>query len=116
MWKIVPRLCTASDHSSHEASLCSQRGHIHSLDGDVLLRVGRASSRLLDRQRDLSLETRGLAIAMFYAIGTAIGGIAVPLLFGILIAKHSTWLMAGGYVVAAALMCDSLTTFGTIIG
>ena len=28
------------------------------------------------------METRALAIAFFYAVGTAVGGIAGPLLFG----------------------------------
>ena len=32
------------------------------------------------------METRALAIAFFYAVGTAAGGIAGPLLFGQLIA------------------------------
>jgi hypothetical protein len=45
-----------------------------------------------------------LAIAVFYAVGTGIGGIIAPLLFGMLIAKHSNWMVAGGYMIAAALM------------
>jgi MFS family permease len=63
-----------------------------------------ASSAYLTASEIFPLETRALAIAMFYAIGTAIGGIAAPLLFGLLIAKHSTSAIAGGYLIAAALM------------
>ena len=33
------------------------------------------------------METRALAIAFFYAVGTAVGGITGPLLFGNLIAS-----------------------------
>ena len=33
------------------------------------------------------METRALAIAFFYALGTAAGGISGPLLFGVLIAS-----------------------------
>jgi len=63
-----------------------------------------ASSAYLTASEIFPLETRALAIAMFYAIGTAIGGIVAPLLFGMLIAKYSTWMISGGCMVAAALM------------
>jgi MFS family permease len=63
-----------------------------------------ASSAYLTASEIFPLETRALAIAMFYAVGTAIGGIVAPLLFGVLIAKHSNWVIAGGYMVAAVLM------------
>lgn len=50
------------------------------------------------------LETRSLAIAVFYAFGTAIGGIAGPLIFGQLINTGQSWAVAGGYIAAALLM------------
>ena len=54
------------------------------------------------------LETRALCIAFFYAIGTAAGGIAGPLLFGSLIQNASQsgdiTKIAVGYFVGAALM------------
>ena len=50
------------------------------------------------------LEIRALAIAFFYAIGTGIGGIAGPLLFGMLINTGSRGSVAIGYIVGAALM------------
>jgi MFS family permease len=63
-----------------------------------------ASSAYLTASEIFPLETRALAIAVFYALGTAIGGVLAPLLFGFLIAKQSNWYLAGGYVIAAALM------------
>jgi MFS family permease len=45
-----------------------------------------------------------LAIAVFYAIGTGIGGIAGPWLFGVLIDTGSRVSVFGGYVLAAFLM------------
>lgn len=63
-----------------------------------------ASSAYLTASEIFPLETRALAIAMFYAIGTALGGVAAPLLFGMLIGTHSTWMIAAGYMLAAVLM------------
>ncbi|WP_204312542.1 hypothetical protein, partial [Escherichia coli] len=50
------------------------------------------------------LEVRALAIAMFYALGTAVGGVAGPALFGILIDTGSRTSVFGGYLLGAALM------------
>jgi MFS family permease len=63
-----------------------------------------ASSAYLTASEIFPLETRALAIAVFYALGTAIGGVTAPLLFGFLIARHTAWPLAGGYMLAAALM------------
>ena len=49
------------------------------------------------------LETRALAIAAFYALGTLIGDAWAPSLFGYLIGTGSTWALAGGHIFAAAL-------------
>ena len=48
-----------------------------------------ASSAYLTVSEIFPLEIRALAIAFFYAVGTGIGGIAGPLLFGMLIATGS---------------------------
>ena len=48
-----------------------------------------ASSAYLTVSEIFPLETRALCIAFFYAIGTAAGGIAGPLLFGALIENAS---------------------------
>ena len=67
-----------------------------------------ASSAYLTASEVFPMETRALCIAFFYAVGTAIGGIAGPLLFGRLIddatdSKDITQI-AVGYFIGAALM------------
>ena len=63
-----------------------------------------ASSAYLTASEIFPLETRALAIACFYALGTAIGGSTSPLLFGWLIQSGSAWRVSAGYVLAAALL------------
>jgi MFS family permease len=63
-----------------------------------------ASSAYLTVSEIFPLEIRALAIAFFYAIGTAIGGVAGPLLFGALISTGSRGSVAIGYVIGALLM------------
>ena len=72
-----------------------------------------ASSAYLTASEIFPLETRALAIAVFYAAGTAIGGIVAPWLFGVLIDTGSRWYLFLGYAVAAALM---LSAAGAKIG
>jgi MFS family permease len=62
-----------------------------------------ASSAYLTVSEIFPLETRALAIALFYALGTLIGGVAAPLIFGKLIGQ-SVAAIACGYLGAAALM------------
>jgi MFS family permease len=69
-----------------------------------------ASSAYLTASEIFPLETRALAIATFYAVGTAFGGIAAPTLFGYLIAKHTAWALADGYLIAAALLLGAALT------
>ncbi|GLU34531.1 MFS transporter [Trinickia caryophylli] len=63
-----------------------------------------ASSAYLTVSESFPLEVRALAIAVFYAFGTAAGGIAGPALFGRLIDTHSRSAVFDGYLVGAALM------------
>ena len=63
-----------------------------------------ASSAYLTVSETFPLETRALAIAIFYAIGTGIGGIAGPLVFGALIETGSRPTLFAGYAFAALLM------------
>jgi MFS family permease len=63
-----------------------------------------ASSAYLTVSEIFPLELRALAIAFFYAVGTAIGGIAGPLLFGMLINTGARGGVAVGYCIGAALM------------
>jgi MFS family permease len=63
-----------------------------------------ASSAYLTVSETFPLEVRALAIAFFYAIGTGVGGVAGPLLFGLLIDTGSRASVAGGYFLGSALM------------
>ena len=63
-----------------------------------------ASSAYLTVSETFPLEIRALAIAFFYAVGTGIGGIAGPWVFGLLIDTGSRWSVFGGYLFGAGLM------------
>jgi len=63
-----------------------------------------ASSAYLTVSEIFPLEIRALAIAFFYAIGTGAGGIAGPVLFGMLIDTGSRGRVAIGYGIGSALM------------
>jgi MFS family permease len=63
-----------------------------------------ASSAYLTASEVFPLELRALAIAVFYAFGTAAGGVAAPWIFGALIGTGERAAVFGGYVFGAALM------------
>jgi MFS family permease len=63
-----------------------------------------ASSAYLTVSETFPLETRALAIAFFYAVGTAVGGIVGPVLFGMLIDTGSRGSVFIGYLIGGALM------------
>jgi MFS family permease len=63
-----------------------------------------ASAAYLTVSEIFPMETRALAIAFFYAIGTAVGGITGPLLFGHLINTGKTSDLAAGFVIGAVVM------------
>jgi MFS family permease len=63
-----------------------------------------ASSAYLTVSEVFPLEIRGLAIALFYAVGTAAGGIAGPLLFGNFIHSGDMRLIALGFFIGAGAM------------
>jgi MFS family permease len=63
-----------------------------------------ASSAYLTVSELFPVHMRGLAIALFYSIGTAVGGLAAPWIFGLLIQTGSRENVFIGYVVGAALM------------
>lgn len=63
-----------------------------------------ASAAYLTVSELFPMETRALAIAFFYAIGTALGGIVGPLLFGSLIDSGERGQVAIGFLIAAAVM------------
>jgi MFS family permease len=63
-----------------------------------------ASAAYLTVSEIFPMETRALAIAFFYAVGTGLGGIVGPLLFGHMIATNDrTWVMVA-FLVGAAVM------------
>jgi MFS family permease len=63
-----------------------------------------ASSAYLTVSETFPLEMRALAIAIFYALGTGLGGIAGPVVFGRLIETGSRDSVFAGYCLGAALM------------
>jgi MFS family permease len=63
-----------------------------------------ASSAYLTVSETFPLEIRALAIAVFFAIGTGVGGAVGPSLFGVLIDTGSRMSVFIGYLMGAALM------------
>jgi MFS family permease len=63
-----------------------------------------ASSAYLTVSENFPLEVRALAIALFYAVGTGIGGVIGPALFGALIDTGSRSSVFAGYLLGSALM------------
>src|SRR6201991_3764865 len=63
-----------------------------------------ASAAYLTVSEIFPMETRALAIAFFYAVGTAIGGISGPLLFGQLIESGERSQVMWSFLIGAAVM------------
>jgi MFS family permease len=63
-----------------------------------------ASSAYLTVSEVFPLEMRAMAIAVFYAVGTGVGGLLAPALFGALIETKSRAAVFGGYAIGAVLM------------
>ncbi|MBY6243984.1 MFS transporter [Methylosinus sp. Sm6] len=63
-----------------------------------------ASSAYLTVSETFPLEIRAIVIAIFYAFGTALGGVASPFLFATLIDTGRRWDVFAGYAVGAVLM------------
>jgi MFS family permease len=63
-----------------------------------------ASAAYLTVSETFPLEVRALAIALFYAVGTGIGGVAGPVLFGALVDTGSRGSVFAGYLAGSALM------------
>jgi MFS family permease len=63
-----------------------------------------ASSAYLTVGESFPLEVRAVAIAVFYALGTAVGGVAAPALFGALIDTGSRVSIFYGYLLGGLLM------------
>ncbi|WP_250452382.1 MFS transporter [Caballeronia sp. ATUFL_M2_KS44] len=71
-----------------------------------------ASSAYLTVSETFPLEIRALAIAVFYAFGTALGGIIGPTLFGRLIDTHERGAVFVGYLIGSGLMLAAAIVAG----
>jgi MFS family permease len=63
-----------------------------------------ASSSYLSASELFPLDIRGKAIAIFYALGTALGGLVAPALFGALVETGARTAVFHGYLIGAAMM------------
>ncbi|HEX8791196.1 MAG TPA: MFS transporter [Polyangiaceae bacterium] len=66
-----------------------------------------ASSAYLTVSELFPVELRAMAVALFYAVGTGVGGLVAPALFGRLIASGSRSQVFVGYLVGAGLMAGA---------
>jgi MFS family permease len=82
----------------------SQYGFLAFITGLFFIASAGASAAYLTVSEIFPMETRALAIAFFYAVGTAIGGITGPLLFGHLISSGKTDELAYGFIAGAVVM------------
>jgi MFS family permease len=64
-----------------------------------------ASSAYLTVSEVFPLEMRAIAISLFYAAGTALGGFVAPPMYGAIIEGGSRDTLFAAYAVAAGLMC-----------
>jgi MFS family permease len=71
-----------------------------------------ASSAYLTVGESFPLEVRAIAIALFYAFGTGVGGVAGPALFGALIDTGSRVSIFYGYLLGGALMVIAAVVAG----
>lgn len=71
-----------------------------------------ASAAYLTVSETFPIEMRAFAIAVFYAVGTAVGGAAAPYLFGLLIGSGSRLNLFWGYAFGSALMLGAAVVAG----
>jgi MFS family permease len=64
-----------------------------------------ASSAYLTVSEVFPLEMRAIAISLFYALGTALGGFIGPPPYGAMIESGSRTALFGAYAFASVLMC-----------
>jgi MFS family permease len=73
-----------------------------------------ASSAYLTVGESFPLEVRAIAIALFYAFGTGLGGVAGPALFGALIDTGSRLSIFFGYLLGGVLMIVAAVVAGIL--
>jgi MFS family permease len=71
-----------------------------------------ASAAYLTAGETFPLEIRALAIAFFYAVGTGVGGVIGPWLFGALIDTGSRTSVFAGYLLGSGLMIGAAVVAG----
>jgi MFS family permease len=71
-----------------------------------------ASSAYLTVGESFPLEVRAIAIALFYAFGTGLGGVAGPALFGALIDTGNRMSIFYGYLLGGVLMIGAAVVAG----
>jgi MFS family permease len=86
------------------AEMLSARGQTIAWSTIFFFASAAASSAYLTVSETFPLEIRALAIAVFYAIGTGVGGVIGPVLFGALIDTGSRASLPAGYLLGAVLM------------
>ena len=69
-----------------------------------------ASAAYLTVSESFPIEARALAIAFFYSLGTALGGVVSPWLFGTLIGSGERGTVFNGYLLGAGLMVAAALT------
>lgn len=69
-----------------------------------------ASSAYLTVSEIFPIETRAMAIAVFYALGTGVGGVGAPALFGFLIQTGTRENLFYGYLLGAGMMLTAALT------
>ena len=69
-----------------------------------------ASAAYLTVSESFPIEARALAIAFFYAVGTALGGAVSPWLFGTLVGSGERGAVFDGYLFGAVLMVAAALT------
>ncbi len=85
-------------------------GHLSATSQTVLWTVifffasAASSSAYLTVSEVFPLEIRGMAIALFYALGTTVGGTTAPWIFGRLIQSGDPFQLYHGYLFAAGLL------------
>ncbi len=86
------------------SGVANKWGFLALVFGTFFLASAGASAAYLTVSEIFPMETRALAIAFFYAIGTAVGGISGPLLFGQLIGSGDRDLVALAFLIGGAVM------------
>src|ERR1700733_11555570 len=84
--------------------LLDARTQVLCWSGIFFLASAAASSAYLTVSEVFPLEMRALAIAVFYAIGTGVGGALAPILLGVLIQTGSRGAVTIGWLIGAVLM------------